>query len=92
MIPPPNLLPMKDFNPAEPAILHDVVKAGLRYTLGYTMKSDCPTKDGASSPPPYGRRRFVSALKPLTDLSALSAEGNWTDGPAKSCRHRSCAI
>jgi hypothetical protein len=23
MIPPPNLRPMKDFNPAEPAILHD---------------------------------------------------------------------
>ena len=36
MIPPPNLRPMKDFNPAEPAILHDVVKAGLT------------TKDGAS--------------------------------------------
>jgi hypothetical protein len=31
MIPPPNLRPMKDFNPAELAILHDVVKAGLRY-------------------------------------------------------------
>jgi len=25
MIPPPNLRPMKDFNPAEPAILHDTV-------------------------------------------------------------------
>jgi hypothetical protein len=25
MIPPPNLRPMKDFNPAEPAILHDAV-------------------------------------------------------------------
>ena len=34
MIPPPNLRPMKDFNPAEPAILHDVVKAGLRYHPG----------------------------------------------------------
>jgi hypothetical protein len=26
MIPPPKLRPMKDFNPAEPAILHDVLK------------------------------------------------------------------
>jgi hypothetical protein len=25
MIPPPSLRPMKDFNPAEPAVLHDAV-------------------------------------------------------------------